>query len=707
MRVWFSFWFTACWLCAIASTTNAYAQPQANPSDLQRFTLPNGLRVVLEPRPERSTAAVCVTYLAGSGLEPEGQSGIAALVERLMTQGSRNVGPNDHARLLTQRGADSDSATTEELASYCSEAVPSELALLFWLEADRMGQLALNKDSFERQKALALDEYRLSWSRDPKRRGLARLHELVFQRHWPYEHPTVGFRQDLLAAEYTHAKAFVSDYYSPDNAVLSVVGGFDEATVRELIQRYFAPLPRTARKPQAPNAELPVLSRQTSERLSVVEERSLTAPLVYYGWRTPAANTRESRALDLAAYVLCNRATGRLRADLLENEALALDVECSHHSLHDASIFRVEVALHRRSTVDAMQKALERQLLAMKLSGPGVAELERAKLALSARQTRLNEQVRERSRALGRYEAVFGDPALFDAPFGNGPSTFWSLTPSDVRQAVAKYLLDTRRSIVELYPHGWIRDIGPPVITKTYIVQSGDNLTRIASRYGTTPEQLAKQNGIAMDKRITVGQRLLITTSPSKIPKVVTHTVTKGETLIAIGKKYGVSADAVAKANGLTTKKAIRPGQVLQIPPKPKATDTATPTTAGPTNPPAAAPKAGSKPASAPATTPSKTTPAPSTTPPKATSTPAPASKSAPAQATPAPKAPVANAGKPSTPPAKSEPEAKPQRTYVVKPGDSLSVIAARYKVSVADLTRANGISKQKPIRPGQKLIIP
>ncbi len=206
----------------------------------------------------------------------------------------------------------------------------------------------------------------------------------------------------------------------------------------------------------------------------------------------------------------------------------------------------------------------------MKLVGPTVSEVEAAKATLATLRRAKAAQVLARARELGRFEGVFGDPSLFDKE----DEAFASLTPSDVRAAMARYVLDTRRSIVELYPHGWVRDIGPPVITKTYIVQPGDNLTRIATRYGTTPEQLAKQNGLALSKRITVGQRLLITTNPSKILKLVTHTVAKGQTLIAIGKKYGVSADDIAKANGLTTKKSIRPGQVLQIPPKPKLTPT-------------------------------------------------------------------------------------------------------------------------------------
>src|SRR6187549_2694341 len=114
MRDWFSSWFTALfWLCLAAWPHEVYAQSSIAVGTIQRYTLPNGLRVVLNPLPNRTSSAVCVTYLAGSGLEQEGQSGIASLVERLMTQGSRNVEANDHARLLTERAAVASSAITE------------------------------------------------------------------------------------------------------------------------------------------------------------------------------------------------------------------------------------------------------------------------------------------------------------------------------------------------------------------------------------------------------------------------------------------------------------------------------------------------------------------------------------------------------------------------------------------------------------------
>jgi LysM repeat protein len=283
------------------------------------------------------------------------------------------------------------------------------------------------------------------------------------------------------------------------------------------------------------------------------------------------------------------------------------------------------------------------------------------------------EKARNRAVDLARTESLWGNASFLNQDY----TAYDAINAAQVRAAVARHLAPTRRSIVEVYPPGWVRDIGPPIITATYVVKPGDNLTRIAQWHGTTPEAIAKQNGFGLSRRIVIGQRLLITANPSKIVKPITHTVTKGETLIGIGKRYGVQAGDIAKRNGLNTKKTIRPGQVLQIPPRPKSQ----PDKTGGKTDKGATTRAASK---GNAATSDKTSAHP-----KSRDT-APAKPS------------TGTAKKPVT-----QPTPKPLRSYVVKAGDSLSVIAARHKVSVAALTRANGISKKKPIRPGQRLVIP
>jgi LysM repeat protein len=164
---------------------------------------------------------------------------------------------------------------------------------------------------------------------------------------------------------------------------------------------------------------------------------------------------------------------------------------------------------------------------------------------------------------LGEYEVFFGDAGLLQGDL----QRYRKIGREQVKAAAFEYLKDTRRSIVEVYPPGWTRDLGPVITTTFYVVQKGDTLIGIAKKHGTSAQAIAKENRINVGKAIHPGQRLLVTLGAGGGPKVIVkrHEVKKGDTLIGIAKKYGTTADAIAKENKISTKKAIHPGQELTV----------------------------------------------------------------------------------------------------------------------------------------------
>jgi zinc protease len=674
------FWILQLAVVALLSGNlgHAFAQsvaldsPAAILGTLERYTLANGLRVVLNPLPNHPTVGVSVTYDAGSRDEVEGRSGMAHLFEHLMFQGSLNVAGGEHFRLVAARGGNPDGLASKEVTNYFTEIPAGELELVLWLEADRLFHLALSRQAFESQRDVVLEELRQRYDNKPFTRGELRLHELVFQRYWPYEHPALGYRRDIENSDYAWVKQFHENNYTPARAVLTVVGGFEVGVVRVWIEKYFSSASEGGPRTPAGQTRSAILPRQTSERLNVIEDHNAKTPGIFYGWRIPGARTADNRALELASVILTDSETSRLSERLVRDEQVARLVRSGTSGYADADVFHVFVELNRRSTVDAMQKGLEKALTELALGGPTPQELERARANLKVRWLHRMEKARSRAVDLGQAESIWGNAALLEDNY----TAFDTVSAAQVRAAVLRYVVQGRRSIVEVYPPGWVRDVGPVIITATYIVKAGDNLTRIAQWHGTTPEAIAKQNGFGTSRRIVVGQRLLITANPSKIVKPVTHTVAKGETLIAIGKKYGVQAADIVSRNRLNPKKPIRPGQILQIPPRPK------PSSDKPDASKADDKTSGSKVADKPGSSRTR-------------------------DATPITTKDGGKTIKGGSKTTAADPPAKPLRTYVVKQGDSLSVIAAKYRVPVAALTRANGLSKKKPIRPGQKLVIP
>lgn len=525
---------------------------------IERFTLDNGLRVVLNPDDTLPAVSVAVVYDVGSRNEQLGRSGFAHLFEHMMFQGSRNVEKGEHFKLIAARGGKANGTTNKDRTNYFQTLPPNELELALWLEADRMGSLAVNQANFENQRAVVTEEYRMRYSSRAYALGYHRLHQLVFQGYWPYEHPTIGFLEDLDTARFSWLKRFHEAYYVPNNAVLAISGAFEPEEAERLVNKHFASL---RPNPNLPRFDPPLQATQTSERLSVIVDANAKTPAAYYGFRIPPANTREHRALELVTRVLTGGESSRLHQSLVIEKAAAQSVASwtSFHRGPDALTIRLIVS--PMSSIDKAQHWLDGELKRIRSIGPSAGELRKARVGIQASILRLLETSRGRATALGRFETFWQDATLL-----NGELTAYDdITPSEVRQVAAKYLLDTRRSIVEVYPPGWVRDIGPTVVTRTHVVKKGENLIRIARRYATTAEKLAKQNGIKVGGTIVVGQRLLVTAgSGYRAPRK--HTVKGGETLIGIAKRYKITAKELAAANKISTKKPIHPGQQLTVP---------------------------------------------------------------------------------------------------------------------------------------------
>src|SRR5512145_921916 len=213
---------------------------------LKEKTLPNGLRVIMAPDSESPTVSVCVTYDVGSRNEILGQSGFAHLFEHMMFQGSRNVGKGAHFQLVTARGGQLNGTTSSDRTNYFETLPSSELELGLWLEADRMRWLDVSESNFENQRSVVKEEYRMRVENAAYRPALIELERLVFSGYPPYEHPVIGSMADLDAAKFEWVRGFHSRYYGPNNAVLSISGGFDPVSAMALVRKYFGPIPPIA-----------------------------------------------------------------------------------------------------------------------------------------------------------------------------------------------------------------------------------------------------------------------------------------------------------------------------------------------------------------------------------------------------------------------------------------------------------------------------
>jgi predicted Zn-dependent peptidase len=210
---------------------------------IEQFTLENGLRVVLSEDHGVPVVSVCVYYDVGSRNEREGRTGFAHLFEHMMFQGSENVPKAAHFQYIFNSGGTMNGTTSSERTNYYETLPANQLPLALWLESDRMRSLKVTQENLDNQRNAVQEEKRLNYDNRPYSNAFLRLNELVYQNP-ANAHSTIGSMQDLDDATIEDIREFFRIYYAPNNAVLVIVGDFDPAEARALVEKYFATIPR-------------------------------------------------------------------------------------------------------------------------------------------------------------------------------------------------------------------------------------------------------------------------------------------------------------------------------------------------------------------------------------------------------------------------------------------------------------------------------
>lgn len=271
--------FCALVCLAIVSIAPVPAQtPAAKPAPLQvpelkfqRYKLDNGLEVILSEDHRLPLVAVDLWYHVGAANETASHTGFAHLFEHMMFEGSKHVPGSSHAHYLEAAGASDFNGTTSFDRTNYYETLPSnQLELALWLESDRMGYLPdkLDQANLSNQQDVVRNERRQSYENAPY--GIAQ--ETVFHELFPKDHPyypmVIGSHADIQAAKLEDVRNFFKLYYEPNNASLTIVGDFDPAKVRQLVEKYFGPLNSGPEVPRVKVVTPPI----TTERRTVVQD---------------------------------------------------------------------------------------------------------------------------------------------------------------------------------------------------------------------------------------------------------------------------------------------------------------------------------------------------------------------------------------------------------------------------------------------------
>ena len=377
---------------------------------IERHTLDNGLRVILSRDPEAPIVAVNLWYDVGSKHEKPGKTGFAHLFEHMMFQGTANVAKGQHFGLVQAAGGTLNATTWLDRTNYFETLPAHELELALWLEADRMVNLlpAMTQEKLDNQRDVVKNERRWSIDNQPYGSWDEKMQALVYPKEHPYHHSTIGSMEDLSAASLDDVREFFATYYAPNNAVLTVAGGFEADDALRMIERHFGPIPPNRSLPPPPDTRLePTLGREVRE---VVPDQ-VPLPRVYLSHRAPTFGTDEFDALDVAADILGSGRASRLYAALVRDQRLAQDVSVFVFPLvGGASMFALWVTARQGVTPEALEAALVAEIDRLAADGPTDADLERVRNLRAAHGANILERLGERADRLSMYACLFDEP---------------------------------------------------------------------------------------------------------------------------------------------------------------------------------------------------------------------------------------------------------------------------------------------------------
>ncbi|MBT2450993.1 insulinase family protein [Streptomyces sp. ISL-43] len=421
-------------------------------SDPVGHTLANGLRVVVSRDASTPVAAVCLRYAAGSRDEPTGRTGLAHLFEHLMFQGSTNVAAGGHSAAVEEAGGFTNASTGFERTAFFSAVPAAHLELVLWLEADRMGGLldAFTPHALDTQREVVLNERRERYDNVPYGTGWEQLVAMSFGPGHPYRDLPAGSPHDLAAVTPADCHAFFRRHYTPDQAILSVVGDVAPDRVIAQAQRHFGHIPPSpaeardghfagsSRLPGRPKPGLPVETRRRSAQ-------AVPGPALMAAYQLPPSGGRDCDAADLALTLLGGMSSSALHHRLVRTDQLAHSARFSLMPLHGApSLGRLHVRTVPGAGPAEVEAVIGEEILRFTEKGVTEEALRGAK-ALIRRDwyDRLATPV-GRAEELCAHEAESGSAVTL----GTRLDQAMDISAEEVRQAAARWLSPERACVL-------------------------------------------------------------------------------------------------------------------------------------------------------------------------------------------------------------------------------------------------------------------
>jgi zinc protease len=402
----------------------------------EKFTLANGLRVIVHQDLSTPMAVMNIMYDVGARDENPAQTGFAHLFEHLMFGGSVNI-PN-YDEPLQMAGGENNAYTTNDLTNYYIQLPAENLETAFWLESDRMLSLAFGDKSLETQRKVVCEEFKEHYLTKPYGDVWHKMRELAYTTH-PYRWMTIGKELSHIEnAQLEDVKNFFFKHYRPVNAVLVVAGNVTTKKVKALAEKWFGDIPSGEKY----NRNLPQEPAQTTERKLEVKA-NVPLDALYKCWHMGARLDKSYHITDLLTDILSGGGSSRLYQSLVKEQQLFSNIECHHFGSTDNGLVVVEGKLVKGVKMEEAEQAVAKELEKMKTERVPEAELQKVKNKTESMIAFEDMSVMSRANSLAYYE-ILGDAAWMNTEL----EKYAAVTTEDILQESQHIFRDSNCSTI-------------------------------------------------------------------------------------------------------------------------------------------------------------------------------------------------------------------------------------------------------------------
>lgn len=410
---------------------------QAKIEDVKTFTLKNGMKIIVLEDHSIPNASMYIFFRVGTRNEFTGITGLSHFFEHMMFNGAKKYGPKMYDRVMETNGGSNNAYTSENITVYTDFFPSGSMEVIFDLEADRIGHLALDDKMVESERGVILAERITGMENSNFEFLYEQVKGAAFLVH-PYRWDIIGYESDIRNWRKSDLQTYFDTYYAPNNAVAVIVGDVTLERVKELTQKYFEPIP--AQTPPRPvHAKEP---EQLGEK-RVYVNRNVSSPNVLVVYHVPETGSPDFFALDMLDTILGEGNSSRLYKALIDEKQLAVSVFTYLPQSLDPYLFHISAICAKDVNEDTLEKAIYEEVDKIIKDGVTEQELQKVKNRKQVGFYHVMETINGKADTIGSFEIYFGG---YEKLF-NALTEYRKVTAEDIKRVAAKYLKKSNRTV--------------------------------------------------------------------------------------------------------------------------------------------------------------------------------------------------------------------------------------------------------------------